>query len=91
MPPGKAYMAAGTVCSWTEWIETWGEVTSTPVSYRQVSPEEMIEMTGERDTGIEVMNMFSYSTDPGYDGGMDLLTAKDIRNVCPRYAGREHG
>lgn len=81
MPPGKDYMAAGDICSWTKWINTWGEVTGKPVSYRQVSPEEMIEMTGERDTGLEVMYMFSYSSDPGYDGGMDVLTAEDIRKV----------
>lgn len=28
--------------------------------------------------GIEVASMFSYSSDPRYDGGMALLTADDI-------------
>jgi hypothetical protein len=38
----------------------------------------MIEMTPDRDCGIEVAYMFSYSTDPGYDVGRALLTAADI-------------
>jgi hypothetical protein len=25
--------------------------------------------------------MFCYSSDPGYDGGMELLTAEDLRKV----------
>lgn len=82
MPPGKDYMAAGTICTWPDWIKTFGEVTGNTVSYRQVSPEEMIETTGERDTGIEVAYMYSYTSDPGYDGGMDVMTAEDIRKVC---------
>lgn len=81
MPPGKEYIAAGTICTWPEWIKTWGEVTGLPVSYKQVTPHEMIAMTEDRDAGIEVAYMFSYSTDPGYDGGMSLLTAEDIRKV----------
>ncbi|KAK7419787.1 hypothetical protein QQX98_003159 [Neonectria punicea] len=73
MPAGKEYMAEGTTCSWSGWIKTWGSVTGLPVSYRQVSAEEMIDMTGNRDTGIEVANMFSYGSDPGYDGGVYLF------------------
>ncbi|GKT45793.1 NmrA-like family domain-containing protein 1 [Colletotrichum spaethianum] len=86
MPPGKAYMAEGTTCTWPQFLETWAKVTGVKADYKQISPEEMIEMTGERDTGIEVAYMFSYSSDPGYDGGMDLLTAADLRKNgigCP--------
>ncbi|KAK2034942.1 NmrA-like family protein [Colletotrichum zoysiae] len=86
MPPGKAYMAEGTTCTWPQFLETWAKVTGVKADYKQVSPAEMIEATGERDTGIEVTYMFSYSSDPGYDGGMDLLTAADLRKAgieCP--------
>jgi len=81
MPPGKAYMAAGTFCSWREWIETWGKVTGARVSYKQITPEEMIASVPDQDFGIEVAYMFSYTSDPGYDGGYNLLTAKDIEMV----------
>lgn len=81
MPPGKAYMAEGTTATWPQFLETWVKVNGVQASYKQITPEEMIEATGERDTGIEVAYMFSYSSDPGYDGGMDLLTAADLRKV----------
>ncbi|KFA80046.1 hypothetical protein S40288_01828 [Stachybotrys chartarum IBT 40288] len=86
MPPGKAYMAAGTTCAWPEFAETWGRINNVPIKYRQVEPEEMIAATPDRDAGIETSLMFSYSSDPGYDGGMDLLYAEDIRKAgieCP--------
>ncbi|KAJ5851317.1 uncharacterized protein N7529_010702 [Penicillium soppii] len=81
MPPGKEYMAEGTTCSWVDWIKTWSDITGVPASYRQITPDEMIELTPDRDCGIEVAYMFSYSTDPGYDGGRALLTAADIRKA----------
>ncbi|KAI1070371.1 hypothetical protein LB507_010350 [Fusarium sp. FIESC RH6] len=86
MPPGKAYMAAGTFCTWPEWIETWGRVNNVPVKYRQCTVDEMIEATPDRDAGIETSLMFDYTSDPGYGGGMDLLTAKDLEKAgieCP--------
>ncbi|KAK1988426.1 NmrA-like family protein [Colletotrichum cereale] len=86
MPPGKAYMAEGTTCTWPQFLATWAKVTGVKADYKQISPEEMIDATGERDTGIEIAYMFSYSSDPGYDGGMDLLTAADLRKAgidCP--------
>jgi hypothetical protein len=81
MPPRKEYMAEGTTCTWPDWIKTWGEVTGKTVSYKQVTPEEMIAATPDRDTGIEVAYMYSYASDPGYDGAMALLKAQDIRDV----------
>lgn len=83
MPPAKAYMAEGTTCSWPEFLRTWSEVTGIEATYKQITPEEMIGVTGDRDTGIEVAYMYSYSSDPGYDGGMDLLTAADLREASP--------
>jgi len=81
MPPGKAYMAAGTTCSWSEWIETWGKVVGVKTSYKQVTPEELIASVEDEDLGIEITHMFNYTSEPGYDGGYDLLTAKDIEEV----------
>ncbi|KEZ42061.1 Uncharacterized protein SAPIO_CDS6478 [Scedosporium apiospermum] len=86
MPPGKAYMAAGTTCSWSEWIETWGKVVGVKTSYKQVTPEELIASVEDEDLGIEITHMFNYTSEPGYDGGYDLLTAKDIEEAgieCP--------
>lgn len=82
MPPGKHYMAAGTNCTWPEFIETWSKVSGVPATYRQISPEEMIKATGEPQLGGEITDMFLYSSQPGYDGGMDVLQAEDIRKVC---------
>jgi hypothetical protein len=84
MPPGKAYMAAGTTCTWPQYLETWAKVNGVKASYKQVAPEEMIEATADREAGIEVATMFSYSSDPGHDGGMSLLTAADLRKVSDR-------
>ncbi|TFB06948.1 NmrA-like family domain-containing protein 1 [Trichoderma ghanense] len=86
MPPGKSYMAAGTNCTWPETIETWSRITGIPASYRQVSPDEMIAACGEPQLGGEVTDMFLYTSNPGYDGGMKLLQAEDIRKAginCP--------
>ena len=85
MPAGKAYMAAGTFCTWPEWIETWGRINNIPVKYRQCTVDEMIEATPDKDAGIETSLMFDYASDPGYGGGMELFTAKDIEKVCTRF------
>lgn len=97
MPPGKAYMAEGTSCTWPAFVETWARTTGAPVRYRQSTADEMIAATPDRDMGIEVADMFLYSENPGYDGGMELLKAKDIREAgieCPmtsweEWAGRQ--
>ncbi|KAL7958372.1 NAD(P)-binding protein [Trichoderma compactum] len=86
MAPGKHYMAAGTNCTWPEFIKTWSQVSGVPATYRQITPEEMIKATGEPQLGAEVTDMFLYSSQPGYDGGMDVLQAEDIRKAgidCP--------
>lgn len=86
MPPGRAYMAEGTTCSWSDWMALWGETVGAPASYEQVTFDEMVADTPDRDCGIEVAHMYSYTSDPGYDGGMDLLRASDIQKAgieCP--------
>lgn len=85
MPPGKSYMAAGTTCTWPEFLKTWSDVTGIPAKYRQITGEEMVKAVGEPEFGGEVADMFMYSSNPGYDGGAfgeKLLTAEDIRKVC---------
>ncbi|KAK3331572.1 NAD(P)-binding protein [Cercophora scortea] len=86
MPPGKHYMAMGSNITWPEWIRLWGKATGVPVSYQEVTFDDMVADTPDKDCGIEIALMFRYSSDPGYDGSMDLLTAEDIKKAgidCP--------
>ncbi|KAF2101146.1 NAD(P)-binding protein [Rhizodiscina lignyota] len=86
MPPGKQYMAEGSTCSWSEYIRIWGKVTGMKVSYKQITSDELVAVVPDKAFGREVADMFSYSSDPGYDGGVNLLTARDIRDAgidCP--------
>ena len=81
-PPGGHYMAEGTTCSWTDWIRIWGQITNQKSSYKQVTLEQMINATPDKEFGAEVADMFHYCSDPGYDGGVKLITAADMRKVC---------
>jgi len=80
-------MAAGSVCSWSEWTETWGKVTGRKARYRQVSAEEMVAHSGEEDFGREIADMWSYCNWPGYDGESEkeetkmVLYPEDIRKM----------
>lgn len=80
-PPGDNYMAEGTTCSWSEFVRTWSEVTGQKAIYKQVEPEDMINGSPDKEFGKEIAYMFSYSTKPGYDGGMKLIRAADLRDV----------
>ena len=79
MPPGKNYMAAGSICSWTEFMRLWSEITGKKGVYKQVSAREMEESGPDAAFGKEITVMFEYSSNPGYDGGMDLLGPDDLR------------
>ncbi|KAK4120236.1 NAD(P)-binding protein [Parathielavia appendiculata] len=84
-PPGKHYMA-GEYLSWAEFAKTWARITGASIRYKEVSFDDMVNEVGDRDLGVEVALMFLYSSDPGYDGGMDLLKAEDLRKAgidCP--------
>lgn len=82
MPPGKTYMAAGTWCSWPEFLKTWGEVNKVPVKFEDLSLEQFVEAAPDKEFGAEVGDMFAYTSDPGYDGGdSGILTAADIEQV----------
>lgn len=82
MGPGKCYMAEGTTCSWTEFLGTWSKVTGRVAKYVQISDEDMAQNNPDTMFGEELANMFSYSSEPGYDGGDGtLLKAEDIRKV----------
>lgn len=80
-PPGGQYMAEGTTCSWSEFVKVWSEVTGQKGVYKQVTGEQLAAAAPDPEFGREVADMFDYSSDPGYDGGMKLLTAEDIRKV----------
>lgn len=78
----RDYMAEGTSCTWPQWVATWSKVTGVPATYRQISREDMIQACGgDHDFGGEIADMFDYSSDPGYDGGMHLLRAGDLQQV----------
>ena len=84
MPSGKNYMAMGSHATWPEYLQAWAKAAGVPAEkaiYKQVSVDDMIADAPDRDAGIEVAIMFAYSDAPGYGGGMDLLTAEDLRKV----------
>lgn len=87
MPPGKAYMCAGTFAGFEEYIRLWGEKNGVKRSYKQVTFDDMVADAGpgQEDLGIEVAHMYAYADDPGYDGGMELLTAEDLKAVSPDF------
>jgi hypothetical protein len=80
MPPGKAYMA-GEYRTFPEWAQAWAKITGQRIVYKEVTFDEMVAETPDHDCGVEVALMFRYSSDPGYDGGMELLKAEDLRKV----------
>lgn len=78
---GKEFLAEGTTCTWPEWIAAWGQATGVPTRYKQITREEMANTYGGEDFGGEIADMFDYSSDPGYDGGQNLLKADYLRKV----------
>lgn len=74
-------MVVGIFCSWKDWIKIWSIIIGVFVLYKQVLQEEMIEVIGEYDFGFEVVFMYIYVSDLGYDGGMDFLIVDDICKV----------
>ncbi|KXX82517.1 NmrA-like family domain-containing protein 1 [Madurella mycetomatis] len=85
MPPGKHYMA-GEYLSWADFMKMWAKVTDATISYQEVSVEDMVADTPDKDCGLEVALMFKYTSEPGYDGGMDVLKAEDLCKAgidCP--------
>ena len=79
---------AGTYLSWSAFAEAWARVTGATIRYREVSFDDMVADTPDKDCGVEVALMYAYSSDPGYDGGMELLKAEDLRAVRPPSAAR---
>ncbi|CAL3969057.1 unnamed protein product [Diplocarpon coronariae] len=87
LPPRRHYLAAGSICSWSDFAATWSRVTGRSAGYVQVERERMVEAVPDRAFGEELADMFEYSSDPGYDGGdPSLWKAEDIRKAgieCP--------
>jgi hypothetical protein len=82
LPPGKSYMAEGTTCSWSEYMRLWSSITGVAASYKQITLQQFIEASPDKEFGKEAGDMFAYSSDPGYDGSdATLLEAADIRKV----------
>lgn len=77
----RDYMAAGTTCTWPEWIAAWSRATGAPARYRQIPRDDMARDCGGGDFGGEIADMFEYCSDPGYDGGQSLVDARDLREV----------
>ncbi|PQE28225.1 hypothetical protein CJF30_00010919 [Rutstroemia sp. NJR-2017a BBW] len=87
LPPGRSYMAAGSICSWKDYLRIWSEVTGVQAIYKQITLEEMIENSPDKEMAKEIGDMFAYSSDPGYDGGDESIwTVKDVIKAgieCP--------
>lgn len=66
-------------------MRIWGQVTGQKGAYKQITEEELIALSPDKPFGEEVADMFTYCDEPGYDGGMDLITAEDMRKVCSSF------
>lgn len=56
------------------------------VTTLQVTMQQMIDGAADPEFGREIAEMFTYTSDPGYDSGMKLITAEDMRKEgieCP--------
>ena len=74
-------MAAGTWCTWPQWIKTWGEVGIPGTSYKQITVEDFDRRIPE-GFGREIGEMFEYTSDLGYDGGdSGVLRLEDLKKV----------
>lgn len=83
LPPGRSYLAAGSMCSWTEYMHLWSKINRVPASYKQISVQDMVNALPDEEYAKELADMFIYSSDPGYDGGDGSLWGVDeIREVC---------
>lgn len=82
LPPGKTVMAAGTWCTWPEYMKTWGEVVGIPgCSYKQITVAEMAKAI-PGGPGKEIGEMFEYAGEPGYEGGnTNVLRWEDLEKV----------
>ncbi|KAL1855580.1 hypothetical protein Plec18167_004083 [Paecilomyces lecythidis] len=87
LPPGRSYMAASSMCSWTEYMHLWSKINRVPASYKQISLQDMVNALPDEEYARELADMFIYSSDPGYDGGDGSLWGVDeIREAgidCP--------
>ena len=89
LPPGKTVMAAGTWCTWPEWIKTWAKVVGqAEVSYKQISVEDF-DRAMPGGFGKEIGEMFEYTSAPGYDGGdTEVLRLADLKKVSKNAQAR---
>lgn len=81
MPMGHHYMAAGSICSRSDFMTLWAGLTGHRAAYKQVSLADMMASALDKDFGREVEDMFSYPQTPVYDGGKKSLGAKELQEV----------
>lgn len=63
-------------------MRLWSSITGVAASYKQITLQQFIEASPDKEFGKEAGDMFAYSSDPGYDGSdATLLEAADIRKV----------
>lgn len=74
---GKVYMV-GEYLSFRDWVVVWGWVIGVIIEYKEVMIDEMVVEIFDKVCGLEVVFMYLYLFDLGYDGGMELLIVEDI-------------
>jgi len=74
-------------------MKIFGEAAKVPASYKQITIDELAEISPDEPFAREAGDMFEYSSEPGYDGGdATLLKAADIRKMgveCPMMSVEE--
>ncbi len=72
----------GTTCSWSDYMTLWSSITGQKAAYTQCSLQQFIDANPDKEFGREAGDMFAYSSEPGYDGGMEgLLRKEDLRKA----------
>jgi hypothetical protein len=75
-------MAASEWLTWPDWIATWGELTGTQTSYKQIAVEDMDEYL-PGGLGKEIGQMYKFSEEFGYNAEQkDTLMTWDLEKVC---------
>ena len=80
LPPNSTLMAAGTWCTWPEWIQKWGQILGINTSYKQVTLADF-EKWMPGGLGQELGDMFEFSTELFDRGDPNVLKATDLEKV----------
>lgn len=81
LPPNTTLMAASEWLTWSQWIELFGQITGTNVSYKQTTVQDLDEHI-PGGTGKEIGEMYEFSSDfAGYAFQKDTLKLRDLKKV----------